>query len=109
MAKKKDTTIPLTEARRRLFELAEDIQKPDNHYTLTAHGRRRAVLLSAEDYDSWVETLEVMRDFPDLVEDIKEAEEEYQHGKLVSLEDILKKSHGKQIRRQTHKKSRKAA
>lgn len=105
---KKDTTIPLTEARERLFEIAEEIQGPNCRYTLTKHGRRKAVLLSAEEYDSWVETIEVMREIPDLAKDIRKAEEEYRRGQLISLDDILKKRNG-QLSRQTKPRRRKAA
>lgn len=108
MAKKKDTTIPLTEARKRLFELTEEIQGPDCRYTFTRHGRRKAVLLSAEEYDSWLETLAVMREIPDLARDIKQAEQEYRRGELISLEDVLKKSHGI-VSSQTNKGRRKTA
>lgn len=109
MAKKKDTTIPLTEARERLFELAEEIQGPDCRYTFTRHGRRKAVLLSAEEYDSWVETMEVMREIPDLARNIQKTEEEYRRGQLVSLDDILKKRNHGQISRQAKQGRRKTA
>lgn len=105
---RKDTTIPLTEARERLFEITEEIQGPNCRYTLTKHGRRKAVLLSAEEYDTWVETMEVMREIPDLAKDIKRAEKEYRRGQLVSFENVLKKRHRGHVSSQTYNHRRKA-
>ncbi len=86
------TTIPITEARKRIFQIAKDVQKPNRRYTLTENGRPKAVILSAEEFESWQETLEVMRDFPDLKKDIKEAERDYKSGKYknyITLEDLM--------------------
>lgn len=83
------TTIPISEARKRIFEIAEEVQKPDNYYTFTENGRPKAVLMSAADFESWQETMEVIRDFPDLKKDIKKAEEEYEKGSYVTLSELL--------------------
>ncbi len=45
--------------------------------------------MSAEEFDSWQETIEVMHDFPDLGKDIEKAEREYKKGNYLTLEDIL--------------------
>jgi PHD/YefM family antitoxin component YafN of YafNO toxin-antitoxin module len=49
------------------------------------------VVLSAEEFESWQETLEVMRIFPKLEKDIEKAEKEYKKGHYLSLEDVLSK------------------
>ena len=82
-------TISISEARKRIFEIADAVQKPDAHYTLTENGRPKAVIISAEEFESWQETMEVMRDFPDLHKDIAEAEREYARGAYSTLEEIL--------------------
>mgnify|MGYP001588495327 CR=1 FL=1 len=43
--------IPLTEARRRLFEITDDVQRSGVAYILTKHGRAKGVLLSFKDYE----------------------------------------------------------
>ena len=83
------TTISISEARKRIFEIADAVQKPDTHFTLTENGRPKAVVMSAEEFESWQETLEVMRDFPDLQRDIAESEREYARGDYSTLEEIL--------------------
>jgi len=84
------TTIPISEARRRIFEIVDKIQKRGSCYTITEKGRPKAVIMSAEEFESWQETLEVQKMFPDLEKDIKEAREDYKEGKCVTLEEILK-------------------
>ena len=85
------TTLPISEARKKIFKIAKEVQKPSNYYTLTEKGKPKAVILSAEEFESWQETLEVIREFPNLEKDIKEAERDYKKGNYVTLEEILAK------------------
>ena len=48
-------------------------------------------MLSADEFESWQETLEVMNQFPNLDKDSKEAWQEFERGETTSLEDLLKK------------------
>ena len=87
-------TISITEARKRIFDIAEKVQNPSVHYTLTQRGRPKVVMMSAEKFDSWKETMEVMRECPDLAQEAKEAEEDYKSGdykRYTTLDEILKK------------------
>jgi prevent-host-death family protein len=83
--------LSITEARKNIFKISDAVQKPGVYYTLVQHGRAKAVLMSAEQFDSWQETIEVMRDFPNLKNDIKEAEEDLRLGRTISLEEVLAK------------------
>ena len=88
------TTLSISEARKRIFEMAEKVQKPSTHYILTEKGRPKVAFMSAEEFESWQETLEVIRDFPDLEKDIKEVKRDIKSGaykKYTSLEEILAK------------------
>lgn len=85
------TTLPISEARKNIFRIAEKVQKPATHYTLTEKGRPKAVVISAEEFESWQETLEVARIFPKLEKDIERAEKEYRKGRSSSLEEVLSK------------------
>lgn len=85
------TTLSISEARKKIFDIIDAVQKPGVHYTFTANGRPSAVLMSAEEYESWAETLEVMRDFPDLDKDVAEAEKAFRTGeykKWPTLDDL---------------------
>lgn len=85
------TTLPISEARKNIFKIAERVQKPAVYYTLTEKGRPKVVVLSADEFESWQETLEVMRIFPNLEKDIKKSAGEYKRGLYLTLEDVLSK------------------
>ena len=85
------TTISITEARKQIFDIAKAVQRPGARYTLTENGRPKAVIMSAEEYESWAETLEVMKDFPDLQKDVAEADRAVETGaykKWATLDDM---------------------
>lgn len=84
--------LSITEARNNLFKLVDDAQKKGAHFILTERGKSKAVIMSADEFDSWQETLEVMQEFPDLAKDVKEVERAVKSGeykKWTSLENIM--------------------
>jgi len=81
------TTLPLAEARAMLSRLIEQVVTTHERIEVTRKGRRAAVILSAEDYDSIMETLDILSD-PDLMRDIREGEAELARGEFVSLETV---------------------
>lgn len=83
------TTLSISEARKRIFEIAAEVKKPNTYFTLTENGRPAVVMMSAQEFESWQETIEVMREFPDLKRDIAEAEREFAQGKYITLEELL--------------------
>ena len=85
------TTLPISEARKNIFRIAEKVQKTASYYTLTEKGRPKVVILSADEFESWQETLEVMRIFPKLVKDVERAERQYKKGDYLTLEKVLSK------------------
>lgn len=46
------TTLPLAEVRAQLSKLVEEAERTHQRVDVTRNGRRAAVLLSAQDYDS---------------------------------------------------------
>lgn len=85
------TTLPISEVRNNIFDIAEKVQKPGTYYTMTEKGRPKAVMMSAEEFESWAETLEVASEFPDLKNSIKYAKKEYKNGDFITLEELLEK------------------
>lgn len=88
------TTLPISEARKKFFKIVDEIQKQGSYYTITDKGRPKAVIMSAEEFESWQETLEVQKMFPNLEKDIKKVRQDIKSGaykKYPTLEDILKK------------------
>ena len=85
------TTIPISKARAKIFDIADEVQKASNHYTLTERGKPRVVIISAKDFESYQETLEAIKDFPRLEKDIEKAEKEYKKGDVSTLDQVLLK------------------
>ncbi len=83
------TCISISEARKRIFQISDEIQTPGNFYTLTEKGKPKVVLISAEEFESWQETIETMRELPNLKKDVQKAEKEYKNKDYVTLEEYL--------------------
>lgn len=93
------TIISITEARKKIFQIAEDVQKPANYYTITENGRAKAVLMSAEQFDSLQSFMLMEKNDPaqslrlqfyiDLINKYKYpiARIEFSGGKIVVFED----------------------
>lgn len=87
-------SLPITEARKQIFDIAEEVQKPGVYFTLTEKGRAKAVVMSSDEFDSWSETMEVMREFPDLAKDIAEVDRDIESGaykNYTTLDELLAK------------------
>ena len=80
-------TISSTEARQNFAEVIDKVSNAGVRYTLTVNGKPKVVMLNADEYDSWMETLEIMSD-PKLVESIKQAQKEFKEGKFVTLDEL---------------------
>lgn len=83
------TTIPISEARKKIFTIADEVQGSDIHYTLTEKGRPKVVIMSADEFESWQETVEIAYNRK-LMKQIRSAEKEIEKGNYVTIEDILK-------------------
>lgn len=82
-------TIPITDARKDLPTLVNNASKKLDEYIITVNGSPAAVLLSASEYESWKETIDILGDRT-LVEAIKEGEEDLKLGKYVTIENLKK-------------------
>ena len=80
-------TISSTEARQNFAEVIDRVGNAGMRYTLTVNGKPKVVMLNADEYDSWMETLEIISD-PELVKSIKRAEKEFKEGKYVTLDEL---------------------
>jgi prevent-host-death family protein len=55
-------TMPLSEVKTKLSELVDAVERRDEVVSITRNGRPVAMIVSKEEYESWHETLEIMRD-----------------------------------------------
>ena len=80
--------LSIRELRPKLPSVVRDAAATYARYIVTRRGKPEAVLLSIDDYESLLETLEIEKD-PSLVRRLKKAQEEIKKGKKGrSLQEI---------------------
>ncbi|QVQ52625.1 type II toxin-antitoxin system Phd/YefM family antitoxin [Spiractinospora alimapuensis] len=80
-------TLPLTEARNRLSELVDDVQRTHQRVTITRHGEVAAVIMSADDLDALEETLEVLSS-PELMGQLAESKIAREQGDVLDVDQL---------------------
>jgi len=80
-------TITLKELRPELPEVIKDIDTKLDRYIVIKRGRPVAVMISPDDYEGLLETIEILSD-KELVRRIKKAKREIAEGKTISLERL---------------------
>ncbi len=83
-------SITATDAKKRLLELIRESDESFERYMITRNGEPKAVLMSVDDYEGWIETLEIMSS-KEAVAEIKKARRELDAGKGVPFEKVLEK------------------
>lgn len=73
------TTSSLTEVRHKFSEIVEEVATTGSEWTITKHGRPIAVVLSYEEYESLIESLNILSD-PETMAAIAEGEEDLSDG-----------------------------
>ncbi|MGH2752283.1 MAG: type II toxin-antitoxin system Phd/YefM family antitoxin [Actinomycetota bacterium] len=81
--------VPFSEARANLTELLDALESKQEHVLITRNGRPSAVMLSADEYESLEETLDILQD-KDLMQALKRSEADVAAGRLVELKDVRK-------------------
>lgn len=81
-------TVPLSDAKAHLSELADRVEREHERILVTRNGRPSFVLISADDLESLEETLDIQRDRK-LVESVRRSQQEAAEGKRLRLRDHL--------------------
>lgn len=81
------TVIPLAEARAQLSRIIDDAVRTHQRVEVTRKGKRAAVILSADDFDSIIETLEILSD-ADVVRGLRQAEDQIERGEHYPLDQV---------------------
>jgi len=80
-------TVPLSEAKAHLSEIADEVIRTHERVLVTRNGREALVILSVEDLESIEATLELLAD-PDAQARIGRAEAEIAAGDIHSLDEV---------------------
>jgi prevent-host-death family protein len=81
-------TLPITQARECLRSLVERASRRMARFIITRKGKPDAVLMSHAEYQSWMETFEVMADREEM-ESIREGIAALVGGQAESYEDVF--------------------
>jgi prevent-host-death family protein len=76
-------TIPITEAKARIAELADRVAREHDHFTITRNGRADVMLISVAEYESMQETLDILSDEETLA-DLRQSREDFAAGDTFS-------------------------
>jgi prevent-host-death family protein len=81
------TTLSLAEARANLSKLVQSAIATHERFDVTRNGARAAVLLSADDYDSLLETVDVLSR-PDEVDTVRQGLADIDAGDVSTLDEV---------------------
>jgi antitoxin YefM len=81
------TTVPLSEAKTHLARLLAEVEKLGEGVTITRSGRPAGVLLSIEEYEGLLETLDILAD-PKLMASVRRGLRDAQKGRVVSDDEV---------------------
>lgn len=73
------SSLPLSDAKARLSQIADEVHRTHERVTITKNGRSYLVLMAAEDLESMEATLELLGD-PDAMARVLQAREELADG-----------------------------
>lgn len=80
-------TLPLSEVKARLSEIAEEIDRTHERVRVTRNGRDYVVLLSVDDLESMEATIELLSD-PAALAQLREAEAAIAAGDVTTAEEM---------------------
>lgn len=83
-------SISATDARKNWFELIQQAGKPGVIVNINHRDLPNVVLMSAEEFDGWQETMEIMAN-PIVMNHIQKGLQEIQSKKTVQLDSVKKK------------------
>ncbi|MGD0489030.1 MAG: type II toxin-antitoxin system Phd/YefM family antitoxin [Syntrophorhabdales bacterium] len=83
-------TIPLADAKKNLSSIVKDVEEKYDRFTVTRNGVDKAVILSSEEFQGLVETLDVLSSREER-EAVARAKEQVKRHETISLEALKQK------------------
>ncbi len=84
-------TINLSQAKDKLSELVKEVSETYEPVVIAVRNHKDAALISMDEYDSLMETIEILQDH-ELMKKIKASMEEIKRGEVIPYEKIKKRS-----------------
>jgi antitoxin YefM len=86
-------TIPITEAKSRIAELADRVARVYDHVTITRNGRADVMLISVAEYESMQETLDILAD-DETLDDLRRSRQDFTHGEVFDAHRVRAELNG---------------
>ena len=83
-------TLPVSEAKQRFTEIVKGAEDYFDRYLVTKNGKDAAVLMSAQEYESLLETLDILANKHE-VRALREAAAQKRRGDTVLLKEFLER------------------
>ncbi len=80
-------TMPLSEVKAQLSKLVAAVDSRDERVTITRNGRPAAVLVSADEFESWQATHEITSD-PESMASIRRALKDVEAGRVIEEDEL---------------------
>ena len=88
-------SMTVTEAKSHLLEIIRKADESMQHFVISKNGKPKAIIMSIDEYEGWLETLEILSD-KEALEDIKEARKELREGKTHTFDEVFKSASKKE-------------
>ncbi|MFH1855105.1 MAG: type II toxin-antitoxin system Phd/YefM family antitoxin [bacterium] len=85
------TTLSATEARQDFFNILNKVEKTSIPFTITINGAPKVVIMNAEEYEGWLETMDIMSN-PELVKGIEQGKKDLREGRYITLDEFMAKN-----------------
>lgn len=83
--------VTATQARKNFFKLMDLLRTSGVTVMVMHQDKPPIVMMSAEEWEGWMETLDILSSDPDIVHDLRKADREIVEGKTITLEELEKK------------------
>ena len=80
--------LSLSEAKAHLSQLVADCENDEEELVITRNGRPAAVLMSADQYEGWRESREIMRN-RSLMKEIRQGLRQLEKGRRFTFEEVF--------------------
>jgi len=75
-------TYTVSEAKKRLLKLVEDIDRLREKILITKNGIPTTIMMSIDDYDALIETMEILAD-PGVMRSLRKSKQQVEKGRLI--------------------------
>ena len=80
--------INASKARANFLDIIKKAHRGSNKYIVTTNGAAQAIIMGVDEYESWLETVNILSD-ASTVKALQEAEEDVRRGRIVSFEKVF--------------------